>query len=326
MSGDLLSISNLHVAYRRNDGWIGARDRWFAAVRGVSLSVAPGTIHGLAGESGSGKSSLARALVQLVPAQRGSILLHGEELLGADRTRLKEARRRIQLVFQDPGAALSPRRTIAQTLAEPARHFGLEAGRERLIESLEAVGLDATALDRLPGQFSSGQRQRIAIARALICDPELLVADEALSALDVSVQARILDRLRRLRDERGLAILLISHDLATLQENADDISIMYRGRCIEHAAKHRLFAAPTHPYTKQLISALPGLEPGSPPQLPALGAALAADEVDTGCAFRPRCAAAFAPCADQAPERSIVAGDPHHHVECHLQATTSQGD
>lgn len=317
MSAALLTVDNLHVAYRRSGKWLGGRDRWHEAVRGVSLALTAGTIHGLAGESGSGKSTVARTLVQLIAARQGSVRLEGHELLGARGSTLREARRRIQLVFQDPGAALSPRRTVAQTLAEPARHFGLDASRERLVGVLGAVGLDDSALDRLPGQFSSGQRQRIAIARALICDPDVLIADEALSALDVSVQARILSLLRSLRDEHGLAILLISHDLAVLRENADHVSVMYRGRCVEQGPAHRLFAAPAHPYTRQLMAALPSLDPGSPPQSPSPTAALAADAVTTGCAFRPRCDAAFAPCAERVPGRSIVSGDRRHHVECH---------
>jgi oligopeptide/dipeptide ABC transporter ATP-binding protein len=326
VSGTLLTVENLHVAYRRGEGWSGRGASWFEAVRGVSLSLEAGSIHGLAGESGSGKSTVARALVQLVPPRQGSVRLGGTELIGASRERLRDARRRIQLVFQDPGAALSPRRTVAQTLEEPARHFGLDAGRERLVDVLEAVGLDATALDRLPNQFSSGQRQRIAIARALICEPDLLIADEALSALDVSVQARILGRLRRLRDERGLTILLISHDLAVLRENANHVTVMYRGRCVEQAPTNQLFSAPAHPYTQQLIGALPGLDPACRPQTPPPGVALATEAVDGGCAFRSRCSAAFSPCAEQAPEPVAVPGNMRHHVECHLMTKRSPGD
>ncbi len=326
MSSILLTVENLHVAYGRGGGWLGRRRSWFAAVRGVGLSLEAGSIHGLAGESGSGKSTVARALVQLVDVREGSVQLGGMELIGASREQLRDARRRIQLVFQDPGAALSPRRTVAQILEEPARHFGLDAGRERLVDVLEAVGLDATALDRLPNQFSSGQRQRVAIARALICEPDLLVADEALSALDVSVQARILGRLRRLRDERGLTILLISHDLAVLRENADHVTVMYRGRCVEQASTDRLFSAPAHPYTQQLIGALPDLDPACPPRTPPPGVALATEAVDRGCAFRPRCGAAFSPCAEQAPELAAIPGSPRHHVECHLLTQRSPGE
>jgi peptide/nickel transport system ATP-binding protein len=255
----LLSVRDLYAGYERRGTWPGAPRERIEAVRGVSLELGRGTIHGLAGASGCGKSTLARALIQLVPLTRGSVRLDGRELVGADRALVGEARRRIQLVFQDPGAALSPRRTVAQTLSEAARHFGLGAGRDQLVAALEAVQMDADALDRLPGQFSSGQRQRIAIARALICEPDLLVADEALASLDVHVQARILALLRGLRDERGLSILLISHDLAVLRENATAISVMLDGECVETAAASRLFEAPSHPYTRRLVAAIPRL-------------------------------------------------------------------
>lgn len=256
----LLSLRDLRVAYPRPGPWPGSRRGRVEAVRGVSLQLHRGQVHGLAGASGCGKSTLARALIQLVPTTGGSVRLEGRELVGADRALLAEARRRIQLVFQDPGAALSPRRSVAQTLFEAARHFGLPAERDRLVHALEAVQLDATALERLPSQFSSGQRQRIAIARALICEPDLLVADEALASLDVHVQARILRLLRGLRDERGLSILLISHDLAVLRENADVISVMLAGECVETAAAARLFAGPDHPYSRRLVAAVPRLD------------------------------------------------------------------
>lgn len=271
----LLSVHDLRVVYPRPGTWPGSRRDRVEAVRGVSLALHRGRIHGLAGASGCGKSTVARALIQLVPASGGSVQLEGRELLGADRALLAEARRRIQLVFQDPGAALSPRRSVAQTLFEAARHFGLPADRDRLVDALEAVQLDATALDRLPSQFSSGQRQRIAIARALICEPDLLVADEALASLDVHVQARILRLLCGLRDERGLSILLISHDLAVLRENADTISVMMEGECVETAAAARLFAGAEHPYSRRLVAAVPRLDgaagrgPGPSPLPPA---------------------------------------------------------
>ncbi len=317
MNAPLLEIRDLHGGYRRG-GWVPGRSRWHEAVRGVSLDLFPGTFHGLAGESGSGKSTLARALVQLVRPTSGSLRLDGQELLGASTAGLREARRRIQLVFQDPATALSPRRSVAQILREPAQHFGLDASDDRLVAALEAVGLDAAALPRRPRQFSSGQRQRIAIARALVCEPDVLVADEALSALDVSVQARVLEVLRTLQRDRGLCLLLISHDLAVLRENADDVGIMYGGRLVEHGPTARLFEHPAHPYTRQLLAALPRLDPATTVAAPPPGAGLAGPIRDGGCVFQARCPDVMAQCATRIPAATRLPGARDHRVECHL--------
>ena len=321
MSAPVLVVDSLHCSYRpRRGGWF-SRATEVNAVRGVDLQLHAGRIHGLAGESGSGKSTLARALVGLVPIRRGAVRLSAPE--AGDRQAM-DPRRLVQLVFQDPSAALSPRRTVAQTLEEPARHFGLPSNRDHLAATLASVGLEASALDRLPRQFSSGQRQRIALARALICEPRVLVADEALASLDVSVQARILAVLRTLRDERQMAILLISHDLAVLRENADRMSVMYRGRCVESGPVETVFGRPAHPYTRQLIDALPRLQPGaaSPAELRLPLPGIAAREPDSGCAFRWRCPEALARCSREAPVQTAVSGAPDHHVECHLQEET----
>ncbi len=320
MSEPVLAVEGLHCSYRRRRrGWL-SRAPEVHAVRGVDLQVHAGSIHGLAGESGSGKSTLARALVGLVPIRSGAVRLAAPDGNGPGGN---DPRRLVQLVFQDPSAALSPRRTVAQTLAEAARHFGLPSERGDLAAALAAVGLDASALDRFPRQFSSGQRQRIALARALICEPRVLVADEALASLDVSVQARILSVLRTLRDERRLAILLISHDLAVLRENADQLSVMYRGRCVESGPPEAVFHGPAHPYTRQLIDALPRLQPraGGATQTPPVPG-IASRAPDVGCAFQPRCGEAMDRCRQEAPARTDVSGTPDHHVECHLHDDT----
>lgn len=319
MNEFVLVVDSLHCRYPRRGlaRWRG--DRPADAVGGVNLQLQAGEIHGLAGESGSGKSTLARALVGLVPIRSGSVRFPTPDK-PAGRLSVKDARRRVQLVFQDPSAALSPRRTVAETLVEAARHFGLPADRRRLEEALTDVGLDASALDRLPRQFSSGQRQRIALARALICEPRILVADEPLASLDVSVQARILELLRHLRDERQLAILLISHDLAVLRENADQVSVMYRGRCVESGPVQAVFEHPAHPYTRQLIRALPRLRTAAresdTQQLPFPG--IAPRTTEAGCAFRRRCPEALPRCSAEAPGPVDVSGAPGHHVECFL--------
>lgn len=319
----LLEIRDLHAGYARKRAWTGTRQAPVRALQGVSLTLERGSIHGLAGESGSGKSTLARALVQLVRDARGSVMLDGQELFAAQSkvspAISRDARRRIQLIFQDPGASLSPRRTIAQSLREPAQHFDLPHGDADLIAALEAVGLDGTALARRPRAFSSGQRQRIAIARALICKPDVLIADEALAALDVSVQAQVLALLHELCRERDLGILLISHDLAVLRENAGMLSVMYRGRLVEQGPAERVFRQPAHPYTRQLLANVPN---GQPPLASDTG--LAIHSADPGCVFRHRCPLAFDRCAEQQPERRALPQDADHHLECHLDPPPPQ--
>ncbi|MEM1410754.1 MAG: ABC transporter ATP-binding protein [Pseudomonadota bacterium] len=262
MREPLLDIIDVTSGYPPRRALLPGRVRGENTLHGVSLSVYAGEIHGVAGESGCGKSTLARMLVQLLPVRSGSLRLDGEDLGGADREQRRRWQRRLQLVFQDPGSALSPRRTVAQTLSEAAQHFGRSDARPQLEKTLADVEMDAAALDRLPGQFSSGQRQRIALASALIGEPDLLIADEALSALDLPVQADILKLLNRLRTQRGLAILLISHDLALLRAHADTISVMDGGRIIEQGTPQALFSAPASALTRRLIAAIPRLEAG----------------------------------------------------------------
>ena len=309
----LLEVRGLSVAYGKDGGASPAVDT-------VSLSLDRGEVLGLAGESGSGKSSLARGIVRLLNPSSGKVLLDGKDLVGMRGPALLEARRRMQVIFQDPATALSPRRTIAQSLLEPLRHFGLGRREEhpRMVrEALARVGMDDSCAGRYPHEFSSGQRQRIAIARALIADPDLVIADEPVSALDVSVQAQVLALLLQLREERGIAVLLISHDLAVIRQLADSVAIMYQGRLVEHAPADVLFARPMHPYTRQLLEAVPGIEPGQPFPGPVPGAALAPRNTDEpGCPFRRRCPVSMQACARTAPVLAALANDPAHRVEC----------
>lgn len=292
-----------------------------AAVDDVSFSIQRGEILGLAGESGSGKSTLARLLVQLIAPSAGTILLDGRPLSGMGANEKRATRRRIQIIFQDPSATLSPRRTIGQSLAEPLAHFGIGSRAERAhiaIEALDAVGLDAAALHRLPHQFSSGQRQRIGIARALVVNPDLVVADEAVSALDVSVQAQIIRLLLRLREQRDLAFLFISHDLAVIRQLADAVAVMLDGRLVETGTAAELFTRPAHPYTRQLLAAVPNPDPATAPPdtLPAPG--LHRNQRAGGCAFATRCPDAMAHCAARKPETCMAGGGDTHRVQCHL--------
>jgi oligopeptide transport system ATP-binding protein len=234
------------------------------AIDHVSFSITQGSTLGLVGASGAGKSSIARAILQLVKPDSGDILFKGKEIHRMNPQELKLCRQRIQLVFQEPSASLSPRRTVEQTLLEPLQHFAIgDAGfrYEKALHILDTVGLDQSAMQRYPHQFSSGQQQRIAIARALITDPELLIADEAVASLDVSIQAQILQLIQVLQKDFGITFLFISHDLAVIRQIADDVAVMYQGQLLEHSSADRFFSGPAHPYSKTLLSFAQGKTP-----------------------------------------------------------------
>ncbi|NOR20586.1 MAG: ATP-binding cassette domain-containing protein [Xanthomonadales bacterium] len=244
----LLEVRHLCVSFRQRDK---------PAVEQVSFSMNAGSILGLSGESGAGKSSIARAITGLIQADSGEILFRGEDILQMDSRQLSASRQRIQLIFQNPSAGLSPRRRIEQTLLEPLEHFAIGDNNSRgeiIREILPTVGLDPYVLQRYPHQFSSGQQQRIAIARALVTEPELLIADEAVSALDVSVQAQILQLIQKLQKERNIAVLFISHDLAVIRQIASEVAIMHRGQLLEHSPADDFFNQPQHPYSKSLLA------------------------------------------------------------------------
>jgi ABC-type oligopeptide transport system ATPase subunit len=258
---DLLRIEGATVRYPRG-GWF-RRDSGFCAVDHVDLHIARGETLGLVGESGCGKSSLSRAILQLVPMAEGRVVFdpEGSPMVFSDLRgeALRRARRRVQMVFQDPSASLDPRLTAAAIVAEPLRCFG-EAralALERARAVLAEVGLDGDAGDRYPHQFSGGQRQRIGLARALVLEPEMLILDEPVSALDVSVQVQILDVLRDLKRRKGLTYLFISHDLAVVRLLCDRVAVMHGGRIVEMGAVEQVFAAPAHPYTQSLLAAVP---------------------------------------------------------------------
>lgn len=276
----LLRAADVHVRYR-----VGARE--VHAVRGVSLSVARGERVGLIGESGSGKSSLARALLGLEPAASGEVTFDGQPMAGAPRS----LRRRFQPVFQDVGSALDPRQRLRETLAEPLVVHGLPVSDAALAALLEQVQLGPELLERYPRALSVGQRQRVNLARALALDPELLLLDEPVSALDVSVQAQVLNLLNGLVARRGLALLVISHDLDVVAHLCQRVLVLFAGRIVEAGPTAALLATPRHPYTRALVAARGGA-----------GQAAEAPAVDTGCAYRLRCPDAVTACAERAPE------------------------
>ena len=236
------------------------------AVDGVDLTIQKGEILGLVGESGCGKSTLSRTIMQLLPATEGSIVLDGVELTGVPRDQVRRRRLDFQMIFQDPYASLNPRMTIYSTLAEAVaqRHPQLKGSKSKLMpkvaELMTLVGLDPRFLRKYPHEFSGGQRQRIAIARALAPEPKLVIADEPVSALDVSIQSQILNLLLKLRDELGLTMIFISHDLSVVRFLADDIAVMYAGQIVEYGPSEEVFSRPQHDYTKKLLAAIPTIQ------------------------------------------------------------------
>jgi oligopeptide transport system ATP-binding protein len=282
-----------------------------AAVSGATFDLFPGETLGLVGESGSGKSTLARAILRLVRASRGSVLWRGRDLLSCDGAALRRVRRDLQIVFQDPLASLNPRMTVGETIAEPLRIFepGLNpaARRGRAGEMLARVGLNADMLDSYPHEFSGGQCQRIGIARAMILNPALLICDEPVSSLDVSIQGQIVNLLLDLQRDAGTAMLFISHNLAVVRHLSHRILVMYSGRLVEIATRDALFAAPMHPYTRTLLAAVSApISPAEP---------VAAAPIIAGCAFRDRCVYAVGVCSTTVPPLEETV--PGHWSACH---------
>ena len=301
MNAPLLSVENLTVEYA-----IGGRSLF--AVSDVSLHVDRGETLGLVGESGCGKSTLGRAVLQLRPPTGGKVVFDGTELTTLDAQAMRRMRKRLQLIFQDPIASLNPRRRIGDIIAEPLIITGVtdKAERDRRVrEVMTAVGLDPdVAMGRLPHEFSGGQCQRICIARALILEPKLIICDEPVSALDVSIQAQIINLLKQLQAEMGLALIFIAHDLAVVKHISKRILVMYLGHEMEVAHKQALYASPRHPYTQALLSAIPipdpRLERNKVIQL-LHGDLPSPINPPSGCVFRTRCPQAVARCAQEVP-------------------------
>jgi oligopeptide/dipeptide ABC transporter ATP-binding protein len=319
----LLEVDDLSKHYDRGgSGTLGLGPRTLLrAVDGVSLRIEAGTTLGLVGESGCGKSTLGRLLIRLLPPTAGRITFDGEEISALHGPALKRPRRNMGIVFQDPYGALDPRMTVGAIVREPLLIHGEPADKARVAAILDRVGLPTSAAKRYPHEFSGGQRQRIGIARALIMQPRFLVCDEPVSALDVSVQAGIVNLLQDLQAELGVAMLFIAHDLSVVRHISDRVAVMYLGRVVEQGDKRSVYERPLHPYTQALIAAVPALSPIGRAERRArrtrvIGDIPSAMAIPPGCRFHTRCPHVMPICRTDDP--ALAAQAPGHDVACHL--------
>ncbi|TKB16504.1 MAG: ATP-binding cassette domain-containing protein [Mesorhizobium sp.] len=311
----LLSVSDLETHFRAPGGHL-------RAVDGVSLEVERGETVGLVGESGCGKSTLGKSIMRLVDPTGGRIAFDGTDITVLEQRRLKAVRRSIQMIFQDPFASLNPRHTIGEILTAPLKMHGIgtKAERRAIVEDILAkVGLPKDSVGRYPHEFSGGQRQRIGIARALILNPELVICDEPVSALDLSIQAQILNLLVEMKRQLGLSYLFISHDLSVVRYFADRVLVMYLGRIVESADNATLWASPRHPYTRALMDAVPDASRRRQ-AAPIHGDLPSPQDIPSGCRFHTRCPLATEICRSQEPEFRALA--PGHKVACHHAEAT----
>jgi peptide/nickel transport system ATP-binding protein len=317
----LLEVRNLKVYFPVRHGLFSRVKAYVKAVNEVSFSLMPGETLGLVGESGCGKTTLGRAVVRLIEPTSGSIRFEGEDLTKLDGAALRATRRGFQMIFQDPFGSLNPRMTVEQIVGEALDIHELASGAvargKRVAELLDAVGLSAAHAQRYPHEFSGGQRQRIGIARALAVEPKLIVCDEPVSALDVSVQAQIINLLQDLQQQRGLAYLFVAHDLAVVEHISRRVMVMYLGQVVELADARAIVRAPRHPYTQALLSAVPVVDPASKRQRIVLpGDVPSPIDPPSGCPFHPRCPMAEARCRVEKPLlRELALG---HFAACHL--------
>ena len=317
----LLSVKGLVKHFPVKRGLLQRTVGQVHAVDGISFDIAPGETLGLVGESGCGKSTVGKAILKLVDATAGEIRLSGARIDQLSRSEMRPMRRQMQVVFQDPYSSLNPRLKVRDIIAEPLVNYGVAVGSglaERVVELAGKVGLRPETLDRYPHEFSGGQRQRIGIARALALHPSLIVCDEPVSALDVSVQAQVINLLVDLQREFALAYLFIAHDIAVVEHISHRVAVMYLGKIVEIADHSDLFLRPQHPYTEALLSAVPAPEPGLEKKRIILkGDVPSPINPPSGCRFHTRCPYAFARCSAEEPElREISTG---HQVACHLR-------
>jgi peptide/nickel transport system ATP-binding protein/oligopeptide transport system ATP-binding protein len=323
MTTPLLEIRDLRKHFPVRGGLFRRVIGHVRAVDGISFTIRTSRTLGLVGESGCGKSTLGRTVLRLHQPSGGEIFLKGENITHLPQDAMFAQRRQMQIVFQDPYASLSPRRTVAQTIREPldVHRIGTPAERRRRVEELlDVVGMSRAVLDRYPHEFSGGQRQRIGVARALALNPSFIVADEPVSALDVSVQAQVLNLIARLQREHGIAFLFISHDLAVIQHVSDDVGVMYLGKLVELASAPDLYGDPKHPYTRALLTAVPVPDPARRrARIVLSGDVPSPVNPPAGCPFHTRCAEVMARCRTEPPPLSDTGSAGRRHlVACHL--------
>lgn len=315
----LLEVKNLKTHFVKNN-FLGKEVENIKAVDGVSFEVQEGETFGLVGESGCGKSTTGKSILRLIEHTDGEVLFEGENIFNYSQKEMKEAYQNMQLIFQDPFGSLNPRKTIGSIIAEPMIVQGTKTPKEReerVNELLDVVGLHRTHATRYPHEFSGGQRQRVGIARALALNPKLIIADEPVAALDVSIQSQILNLLRKLQQELNLTYLFISHDLNVVKHISDRIGVMYLGKIIEQAGKDQLYERPLHPYTQALLSAIPVTDKEKKLERIVLkGDVPSPANPPNGCHFNPRCFACMPICLKEAPEIQEVSEG--HYVACHL--------
>lgn len=317
----LVDVKGLGKTFGDNSLRFGGTKPGVRAVDGIDFQIMRGETLAVVGESGCGKSTLGRLLLQLITPTEGRVIFDGKDLTRLGAEEMRKLRKHMQMVFQDPFGSLSPRRTIAQIIAEPMEVFGLvksrAQARDRIADLLTQVGLPAQFMDRKPRQFSGGQRQRIGLARAISVDPSFIVADEPVSALDVSVQAQVINLMQDLQKEKGFSYFFVAHDLAVVRHIADRIAVMYLGRIVEIGDAEQIYRAPQHPYTEALLSAAPHPDPDTrPARIILRGDTPSPTNVPSGCAFRTRCPLAQEICARERPTLSEVAAG--QSVACHF--------
>lgn len=327
VSSPLLSVEGLQTWFPIRKGLLSRTVGHVQAVSGVDLEIKAGETLALVGESGCGKTTVGRSILGLTPTQAGRVFFDGVDLLSLSSDDLKPYRKKVQIVFQDPMASLNPRMRVRDAVAEGMRSFGIgssEADRtDRVVRLFERVQLDSKHIWRYPHEFSGGQRQRICIARALALEPELIICDEAVSALDVSIQAQILNLLSDLQSELGLAYLFITHDLGVVRYLADRVAVMYLGRIVEAGLTERIFNDPKHPYTRALLAAAPSVDPDVRGAAPPVGGDVPSpSDPPPGCAFHTRCPDVMDRCRDQMPEESLLEDG---RVRCFLADSSHSG-
>lgn len=315
-SKNLIEVKDMKIHFQQKGGKV------VKAVDGITFSIRKGETFGIVGESGCGKSTLGRGILRLIEPTEGKVFYNGRDMSTMSDKEMKELRQKIQIIFQDPSACLNPRRTMKQILMEPFRVHGIkdkEFVENRIRELVELVGLADYHLSRYPHELSGGQKQRIGIARALALNPELIVCDEAVSALDVSVQAQVINMLKELQETRGLTYLFIAHDLSVVKYISDRVVVMYLGTIVETAETEELYANPMHPYTKALLSAIPEADPDKAKnnkRIPIKGEIPSPINPKEGCRFAGRCQYATERCHQETPQAREV--KPGHVVACHL--------